>query len=76
MRTTLNFRETTLDRGRTLAQDRGLTLSQLMDQAATIGINQLSGPLEITPDPVTGWPTFDSGRPSTREDVAILEDDE
>ncbi|MDR0627757.1 MAG: hypothetical protein LBG11_10995 [Bifidobacteriaceae bacterium] len=76
MRTTLTLSDATLERARRVAKDRGLGLSKLIDEAATIGLTQMSGPVAIVPDSSTGFPTFSAGVRTTRADVEWAKDAE
>ncbi|MDR1187973.1 MAG: hypothetical protein LBK95_11055 [Bifidobacteriaceae bacterium] len=76
MRTTLNIADRTLERARTLATREERGLSDVFNEAAALGLAQMSETLVIRTDPITGLPTFDLGYPTGREDVQLAKDSE
>lgn len=74
MRTTIDLPPDLHDAARSLARDRGTTLSKAVVDLMRRGLGQ-SGPLEYGRSPATGLPTARIGRSVTSEDVRSLEDD-
>lgn len=76
MRTTVNITDSTLMKARDMARRQQRSLSDVLSEAAATGLRHLSGPMEITPDPATGFPGLDLGFPTSRADTAAARDSE
>lgn len=74
MRTTIDLPADLHDAARSLARDRGTTLSKAVVDLMRRGLGQ-AGQFEYGRSPATGLPTVRIGRSVTSEDVRSLEDD-
>lgn len=75
MRTTIDLPADLHDAARSIARDRGTTLSEAVADLMRRGLGQAST-LEFGKSERTGLPTVRVGRPVTLEDVRSLDDDE
>lgn len=76
MRTTINLPEDLHRAARSLARDRGESLSQTISEFVRRGLNPSTGTERISIDPTTGFPLVRLGRPITTELVRAAADDE
>ncbi|MDO5671336.1 MAG: toxin-antitoxin system, antitoxin component [Actinomycetaceae bacterium] len=77
MRTTVELDPHTHQRLKTLAKEMNQSLSETIGQLATYGLNKYApDESRIKIDPLTGFPTFDTGRPVTSEEVADMIDED
>jgi hypothetical protein len=76
VRTTVDLPPAVHRRAMQLAKRRGLSLSSVIAELATYGLNRLDEPLVVTTDPQSGFPVVSLGRRITSEDVAEALDDE
>ena len=76
MRTTVDLPPTVHDRAKAIAAERGQSLSSVVAEMTTRGLNSLGEPSQIRTDPLTGLPVGTFGRRITSEDVADALDDE
>lgn len=75
MRTTVDLPEELHDAARSLARDRGTSLSDAVADLMRRGLGQ-RGTVAFGRSPTTGLPTARVGRVITSEDVRSLEDDD
>jgi hypothetical protein len=76
MRTTVDLPPGVHRRARDLARQRHQSLSAVIADLTTRGLATLGDPVQLTTDPVTGFPVLHLGRPITSADVADALDDE
>jgi hypothetical protein len=76
MRTTIDIPEELYRAVRSLAQDKGQSLSQTISEFVREGLSPNSGTAGVSIDPVTGFPLVHLGRPVTTEMVRAAADDE
>ena len=77
MRTTVDLPPAVHRRASELARERHQSLSTVVAELTTRGLATLGQPLQVTTDPVSGFPVLTLGdRAITSEDVADALDDE
>lgn len=77
MRTTIDLPQDLHDAAKSIAHDRGQTLSQAVADIMRLGLGQRRTTMEVGYSEVTGLPVVSfGGRTFTHEDVRSLEDDE
>lgn len=74
MRTTIDLPSDLHDAARSIARDRGTTLSEAVADLMRRGLGQ-PGTVQFGRSPTTGLPTARVGRTVTQDDVRSLEDD-
>ena len=74
VRTTIDLPADLHDAARSIARDRGTSMSETVADLIRRGLGQ-SGPIVYGRSPLTGLPTATVGRVVTSEDVRSLEDD-
>ncbi|MGC2191320.1 MAG: hypothetical protein WA751_03190 [Candidatus Dormiibacterota bacterium] len=76
MRTTIDIPEELHRAVRSLAQDKGQSLSQTISDFLREGLSPSSGTVGVSIDPITGFPSVHLGRPITTEMVRAAADDQ
>jgi hypothetical protein len=76
MRTTVDLPPAVHRRARELAQERHQSLSTVVAALAVRGLAALGETLEVTTDPISGFPVITLGRRITSAEVADALDDE
>ena len=76
MRTTVELPPAAHRRAREIAEQRGQPLSSVLADLTIRGLAQFDEPVQVTIEPVSGFPTISIGRRITSEDVASALDDE
>ena len=74
VRTTIDLPDDLHDAARSLARDRGTTLSQAVAELVRRGLGQSTG-VAIERSATTGLPVIRLGRALTQDDVRSLDDD-
>jgi hypothetical protein len=75
MRTTVDLPDDVHDAARSIARDRGASLSDTITDLVRRGLGQ-GGVVEFGRSPATGLPTARVGRTVTQDDVRSLDDDD
>lgn len=76
MRTTVDLPPAALRRAREIAEQRGQSLSAVVADLTIRGLAQLDEPIQVTTEPVSGFPMISLGRRVTPDDVARALNDE
>lgn len=74
MRTTIDLPDDLHQQARSLARDRGTTLSEAVAELMRRGLGQRTANITFHRDPLTGLMVTDLGQVVTSEDVRALED--
>jgi hypothetical protein len=76
MRTTVELPPGALRRAREIAEQRGQSLSSVVADLTIRGLAQFDEPVQVTTDPLSGFPMISLGRRISSDDVAIALDEE
>lgn len=74
VRTTLDLPKDLHDAARSIARDRGSTMSEVVAELVRRGLGQSPG-VKVERSAATGLPVIRLGRPVTQNDVRSLDDD-
>ena len=76
MRTTVDLPPAVHRRARSIASQRGMSLSAVIADLAIRGLAALDEPVTLTTDARTGLPVLSLGQPISTDDVTAALDDE